>query len=228
MKTVFVTGSEGYLGSLASETLKTRGHAVIPFDLKLGDDLGDLDSVIEASQGATTAVHLAAIPHPTILPFSSYYEANIRNAYHLAEACKVNQIDRLVHISTAGIYATQPRNFDITDENTPTLFNRGRENVMPEREFYSWSKLAAEAIVGAYGRGLQVDVMVLRFCPAGSASTAQDLCDRFVAYTTSELAATAIYSAVEYPEYVGYETFNIGEGEIDCSKAKGLFMHDWR
>ncbi len=57
---VFLTGSEGKIGSVVTRVLRDDGHEVVGFDLALGHDILNPSQVKKAMQGCEGVVHLAA------------------------------------------------------------------------------------------------------------------------------------------------------------------------
>ena len=121
---ILVVGGAGYLGSLIVRKLLNRGYKVRVLDLFLfgedslkevrnnpnleiiRDDVRNLKTVSSALKGVDSVIHLAAIvgdpasqnnPEETI-------ETNYLAAKMLAEACKYNQVNRLIYSSTCSVY----------------------------------------------------------------------------------------------------------------------------
>lgn len=57
---VLVTGSEGMIGAAVRQTLETRGHQVVRYDLVSGHDILNAHQLDSAIQGCDAVIHLAA------------------------------------------------------------------------------------------------------------------------------------------------------------------------
>ncbi|MBS2097343.1 NAD-dependent epimerase/dehydratase family protein [Carboxylicivirga linearis] len=132
MKSVFVTGANGLLGTnlvlmlveqgFAVKALVRRKDSFIKFhhtNLKLIEgDLQNTDLLINEIMGCQYVAHIAANTSQGLLKLADYYSANIQGTQNIIDACKVNRIEKLVYISTANIFSSgdpiQPSN-----ENSP-------------------------------------------------------------------------------------------------------------
>lgn len=89
---VLITGSEGFIGSLLCDKLRDEGYEVIPYDVKLGDDIFDFAKLNNALHGVDTVIHLAAYPHR----HSVYLEWGLKDPAHVdkekefLEFCRLN------------------------------------------------------------------------------------------------------------------------------------------
>ena len=74
---VLVTGHRGFLGAAFCERF-ARSYDFVGYDLKDGDDLHDLDRLVERMEGCDQVVHLAAIPRPVEgEPLERFFEENV-------------------------------------------------------------------------------------------------------------------------------------------------------
>ena len=173
MKTSFVTGAAGFIGSHLTEALLERGERVVGWDnfstgrweflenarrhdtLKLidGDNL-DLPALTAAMQGCDTVFHLAAnadvrfgLEHP-----SKDFEQNSRATFNVLEAMRANSIRRIAFSSTGSVY--------------------GEARVIPTPEdhpfpvqtsLYGASKLAGEGMIQAHAEGFGIHSYIFRF-----------------------------------------------------------------
>src|SRR5271157_4544488 len=131
---IFVTGTEGYLGSLLAPELLRRGYEVIGLDigfykermlyrdgattpLTLAKDLRQ----IEASdlKGMDAVVHMAELsndPAGQLAP-NITYEINHQGSVRLAELAKRAGVKRFVYMSSCSVYGVADKDF--VDEESP-------------------------------------------------------------------------------------------------------------
>jgi uronate dehydrogenase len=106
MARVLVTGSAGAIGRPVTAELQAAGHVVRALDLRptpgapdiVVGDVSDRDTVLRATEGMDTIVHLAAIP--TDAPFSSLIGPNVLGVHHVLEAAREHGVSRVVLTST--------------------------------------------------------------------------------------------------------------------------------
>ena len=128
MKTVLVTGSDGFIGSHLVECLTKRGYevrALVHYNSYNSwgwlEDVADLNNVEvvsgdvrddefcrKMSRDIDTIFHLAAliaIPYSYLAP-SSYIETNVVGTLNLCQAAKENNVARVIHTSTSEVYGS--------------------------------------------------------------------------------------------------------------------------
>ena len=83
---ILVTGAAGYIGSIVSEVLLTRGHQVIALDnLKEG--------------------HRSAVP-----PEATFIEADLANRQQVEKTFSAHKIDAVMHFAGEALVAKSVRN----------------------------------------------------------------------------------------------------------------------
>lgn len=174
---VLVTGAAGYIGSVVTEVLMSRGHTVSVYDdlseghrdavpdsaaFFQGDllDRARLEAVLRESQ-PDAVVHMAAVCQvgESVADPAKYYRVNVLGGLTLLDAMRAAGVARLVFSSTAAVYgepAKQP-----IEEDDPTS---------PSNP-YGESKLAFERALGWYGGAYGVRSVALRYFNAAGAST---------------------------------------------------------
>ena len=134
-KTVLVTGGAGYVGSLLSRKLLTKGYKVIVIDmLQFGREsikdflnhknfkliegsISDISVLMMGIREADAVIHLAGIvgdPASSVNPLSTL-EYNHFSTKSLIELCKYYQIPRLVFASSCSVYGAGK---NISDEKS--------------------------------------------------------------------------------------------------------------
>ena len=172
MKTVLVTGADGFVGSHLTELLVTQGYQVKALtqynsfnnwgwlenvncknDIEiLSGDIRDLSYCKSISKNVEIIFHLAAliaIPFSYIAP-NSYVETNIKGTLNICQASKENGISRLIHTSTSEVYGTAQ--YVPIDEKHP---------LQPQSP-YSATKIAADAMAMSFYNSFELPVTIAR------------------------------------------------------------------
>ena len=132
---VLVTGGAGYIGSVTSEVLLSRGHDVVVFDnLSQGHRaavpaaaewvLGDLSSPQEIREAIDqhrpdAVMHFAArslVGESMCEPFA-YLRGNVVNGLNLLDACVAGGVERFILSSTANLFGAPTS--AVIDEQAP-------------------------------------------------------------------------------------------------------------
>jgi len=139
IKRVLLTGGAGYLGSVLSRKLLSKGYKVRVLDnLTYGDegikelyknkdfefikgDVRNISEVIEALKGVDAVIHLAAIVGDSAsqLDPKKTIEINYLSTKAVAEAAKFNQINKFLFASTCSVYGTSRTPDDRLGEGSP-------------------------------------------------------------------------------------------------------------
>ena len=118
MKTVFITGANGLLGTNLTLKLLEEGYSVkalvrdkqsfIRFSHEnlelIQGDLSDPKHLKQVSKECTIVVHIAANTNQNLLYLKDYEEANVQGTKNIIEACTSNTIEKLIYIGTANTY----------------------------------------------------------------------------------------------------------------------------
>ena len=217
---VLVTGATGYVGKEAVKSLALRGHEVVPYDLRQGQDILDRDRLTDAMRGCEAVVHLAAIPHPDPNKhWEAYWRVNVAGTQQVAEVAAGLGIGRFVYASSTAYYgAHRGFAFDpgdgVAEEDDNAVQRYGKAwlpEMAPYNEAalaYACSKVAAETALAAYGMSGRLDVVILRLCPLIKTRTPYE----WGLLLFVEDAGAAVAGAVELPGS-GYDIYNVaGEG----------------
>ncbi len=162
---IFVTGGTGFLGkhliaSLCRHGFKLRVLTRTPhlhswldtYDNieVIGGDIRDRQLMFDCVKGCRYVIHAGG-------KFSfwgdeeEFEDVNVNGARHIMDACREEQVERVIHVSTVVLIGTPDRN-RIIDENHP---------VNPQ-DPYQRSKWHAEQLVKSYHTQYDVPVIILR------------------------------------------------------------------
>ena len=132
---VLVTGGAGYIGSVTSEVLLSRGYEVVVFDnLSQGHRAAVPPAAIlvEGDLSSAEAIHRAIATHQpdAVMHFAArslvgesmeepftYLRDNVMNGLNVLDACVAGGVDRFILSSTANLFGTP--NTALIDEQVP-------------------------------------------------------------------------------------------------------------
>ncbi len=179
MSRALVTGGHGFVGSHLARALLVRGEEVRVLDrpgprtadvggirpsgldllgirgeVELVEaDLRDADGVTGAVVGATSVFHLAAQTIVGVARESPLdtFEINVRGAWNVFEACRENDVERVLFASSDKAYGSSPE--------LPYLEDFPLRASFP----YDASKAAADIVARSYARAYDLPLAVTRF-----------------------------------------------------------------
>lgn len=207
---VFVTGGEGFFASWLIPALQEAGHEVVPYDMKSGGDMLDVEATAAAMAGCEAVIHLAAFPHykPEI-PAQDFERRNIIGTARVVRAMKKAGIKRLVYTSSGAIYGFGPNRSlngwvqpPISEDKLPV-----REN-WPMLDAYSGSKLACEEWLQNVP-GLTITALRIN-CIEPYQDGARDHGAHWGWWCSQATASKAFAAALERTKR-GFEAINVGE-----------------
>lgn len=172
MKSVLVTGADGFIGSHLVEMLVQNGFKVRALSqynsfngwgwldnlpcLKevevVCGDVRDSNYCRKITKGVDVVYHLAAlvaIPYSYIAP-DSYVDTNIKGTLNICQAALENGVSRLIHTSTSEVYGTAQ--YVPIDERHP----------LQAQSPYSASKIGADAMAMSFHNAFDLPVTVAR------------------------------------------------------------------
>ena len=173
---ILVTGAAGYIGSIVSEVLLTRGHQVIALDnLQEGHraavppaaifcqvDLGVRSQIEEvfSKHKIAAVMHFAgeALVAKSVREPSTFYAANVSSGVNLLDAMIRHNVKKLIFSSTAATYG-EPEIVPIPEDHRKAPINP-----------YGKSKLVFEWILADYRAYTGLHYAVLRYFNAAGAS----------------------------------------------------------
>lgn len=172
MKTVLVTGADGFIGSHLTEMLVKEGYKVKALSQYNSfnywgwlEDLSCLDQ-IEVLNGDVRDAHyckyitkdvdivfhlaaLIAIPYSYVAP-DSYVDTNVRGTLNICQAAKENGCSRVIHTSTSEVYGTAQ--YVPIDEKHP----------VQAQSPYSASKIGADAMALSFFNAFELPLTIAR------------------------------------------------------------------
>ncbi|MEA2042203.1 MAG: SDR family NAD(P)-dependent oxidoreductase, partial [Bacteroidota bacterium] len=172
MKTVLVTGADGFIGSHLTELLLEKGYKVKALSLYnsfnhwgwledipktenleiISGDIRDPHFCKEITQEIDTIFHLAAliaIPYSYVAP-DSYVDTNVKGTLNICQAAKENKVARIIHTSTSEVYGTAQ--YVPIDEKHP------KQAQSP----YSASKIGADAMAMSFYNAFELPITIAR------------------------------------------------------------------
>lgn len=172
MKTVLITGADGFIGSHLAELLVREGCKVKALSqynsFNYWGWLEDIDCIKEIdvlngdvrdphyckyiTRGVDTVFHLAAliaIPYSYVAP-DSYVDTNIKGTLNICKAALDNGVERVIHTSTSEVYGTAQ--YVPIDEKHP---------LQPQSP-YSASKIGSDAMAMSFYNAFDLPVTVAR------------------------------------------------------------------
>ncbi|MDI1356429.1 MAG: NAD-dependent epimerase/dehydratase family protein [bacterium] len=119
MKTVFVTGPDGLLGSNVIRELVSRNFSVVAMaqkgrepktikDLPIKIVEGDItvkQNLIDLSKGCDYFIHTAAVTDLWPTRSAHYYKINLEGTKNAVDAAAINKVQRFVHVGSASTFA---------------------------------------------------------------------------------------------------------------------------
>lgn len=171
-KKILITGADGFIGSHLTEMLYKEGAQIKALsqynsfnnwgwledveclnDIEvLNGDIRDPHYCKEITKDTDIVFHLAAliaIPYSYVAP-SSYVDTNITGTLNILQACKENNVNRLLHTSTSEVYGTAQ--YVPIDEKHP---------IQPQSP-YSASKIGADNMAMSFYNAFNLPVTIVR------------------------------------------------------------------
>ncbi len=174
MKKIFITGSEGFIGSHLTEKLVKLGYKVRAYvqynsfnsigwlnnielkylkkiDIVFGD-IRDRENLENSMKNCDYVFHLAAliaIPYSYKSP-SSYIETNIIGTLNVIQSAQKNNIKKIIHTSTSEVYGTA--------QTVPIKENHPLVGQSP----YAASKIGADQLAISMSKSLDAPIVIVR------------------------------------------------------------------
>ena len=188
MKTIFVTGGAGYVGSHCCKAFARAGWRVVVYDnlgrgwrdmvkwgpLVEGDilDAPALEAAIREAEPDVLA-HFAALSSvaESVSDPALYYRNNTLGTLNILDAMRACGVDKLIFSSTAATYGVP--------HETPMPEDHSQQPINP----YGWSKLFVERMMDDYSRAYGLRFASLRYFNAAGADAEGEIGERHVPET---------------------------------------------
>jgi len=158
LKTILITGSEGFVGRSLKEYFKSKGYRVIGLDISQTSDINvDVSSKSEVlsrlkNLEIDVIIHLAAIANiPKCIsdPYSCFH-VNCVGTLNMLDIANNLGVDRFIYASSANVYGARPK-LPVTENGE-----------LSPRTPYDYSKVASEQFVMAYHRSKALPTVIFR------------------------------------------------------------------
>jgi UDP-glucose 4-epimerase len=195
---ILVTGAAGYIGSICSEVLLSRGYQVVALDnLQEGHraavppgaifchvDLADrpqLNKVFELHK-IDAVMHFAAeaLVAKSVREPSTFYAANVACGINLLDAMVRHNVNRFIFSSTAATYG-EPESIPITEDHRKAPINP-----------YGKTKFRFEEILSDYRHYTGLKYVVVRYFNAAGASKERGEAHRVESHLIPRVLDTAL------------------------------------
>jgi nucleoside-diphosphate-sugar epimerase len=234
-KSYLITGGAGFLGINLARYLLARGQRVtsldiVPFDYldvrdqvtEVTGDIRDPEAVERAMAGVDMVVHAAAAL-PLHTP-EEIYATDLDGTRNVLERANLNQVDRLIHVSTTAVYG-------IPDHH-PLLESDKLDGVGP----YGEAKVGAERLCEAYReKGMCVSILrpksfvgperlgvfaiLYEWAKDGKGFPVLGKGDNRYQYLDVEDLCEAIWLCATLPREKVNDVFNIGASEFGTQRS---------
>jgi UDP-glucose 4-epimerase len=159
---VLVTGGRGYIGSITAKSLEGKGHTVVIYDKKDGQDIRDQELLKKTlrDEKIEAVMHFAAyieMGESMKNPYK-YFENNVFGSLSLLEAMTKVGVNKVIFSSTAGVYGN-PVQVPIKED----------DRKLPENP-YGESKLMTEKLLEWYDKIHDIKYITLRYFNAAGAT----------------------------------------------------------
>jgi nucleoside-diphosphate-sugar epimerase len=159
---IIITGATGFIGRNLSESLHKEGMKVIAIGRSeyVGKALRetgiefmlakieDQSQIIKTFCPADYVIHCAGRAGDW-WKYQDFYETNVVGTRNVIDACKKNDIKKIIYISTSSVYLSGKDRYNIleTDPLPTKQFNYGKTKLMAERELLKLGKEGFKAII---------------------------------------------------------------------------------
>jgi len=163
---VVVTGGSGFIGSRLVKSLAKADHTVTSLDIRdtkstisdvdyIKADLTDYNEVEKAIRGADAVYHLAGVVLEGVRkdPFSGS-ERNVEITRNIVEACKRQNVTKILFASSFYVYDGIPERHIVNEETPLAVLNM---------ELFGATKVFGESLLREYNRRYGTHYVILRY-----------------------------------------------------------------
>lgn len=154
---LFITGSDGFIGSAVIAECKKRGIEVIGADIRSGFDIRAKDIAARIPENVDAVIHLAGLSNDTMCRNNGYacFELNVLGTLNLMDAAVARGAKQFIFASSEWVYDNCTAAEQKTEESVINIANHTSE--------YALSKLVSEAnLRQKYQHGF-IPTTILRF-----------------------------------------------------------------
>ncbi|MFH0712328.1 MAG: SDR family oxidoreductase, partial [Candidatus Jorgensenbacteria bacterium] len=154
---LFVTGSDGFIGSELISQCKEKGIEVVGADIRGGFDVCSKDIASAIPEEVDAVVHLAGLSDDNMCKNNAYaaFDLNVLGTLNMMEAAMARKAKQFIFASTEWVYDNCTAEEVKTEESVVNIANHTSE--------YALSKLVSEAnLRQKYNQGF-CPVTILRF-----------------------------------------------------------------
>lgn len=154
---VFITGSDGFIGSEVISQCKKQGIEVVGADLKSGFDIRSKEIAASIPEEVDAIIHLAGLSNDTVCKNKGYecFDMNVLGTLNLMEAAAKRRAKQFIFASTEWVYDNCTAEEMKNEESIINIANHTSE--------YALSKLVSEANLRQKYQNGFCPVMILRF-----------------------------------------------------------------
>jgi len=176
---ILVTGGTGFIGGAILETLKEKEGIEYNFSVfapsRKEVDLTNKEAVKELFKTEFSHIfHYAANPLTDInkTTLDSIYQSNVQSTLNLLDSIPKDQKPRFIFASSVTVYSDKDLAFGAVEAHPPY-----------PSSIYGATKLACEAVIGAFGQMGKISPLIIRYCaicgPSASHGVLKDLCRKY-------------------------------------------------
>lgn len=154
---LFVTGSDGFIGTEIISQCKLLGIETIGADIRSGFDIRAKNIAESIPEGVDAVIHLAGLSNDTMCKNNGYatFELNVVGTLNLMEAALQKKAKQFIFASTEWVYDNCTAEEQKTEESLINIANHNSE--------YALSKLVSEANLRQKNKHGFMPTTILRF-----------------------------------------------------------------
>ena len=152
---IFLTGSNGRIGSVVERIFTEAGHEVVGYDIADGHDIMDPAAVHKAMEGCDWVAHLAMAMGKKITPDVSYASGTV-GTFNVLQAAEAHGVTRIVSYSSVNAMGL------FMGEDTPDFLPLDETHVCRPGRPYGTSKYLGEQTCRLFTRRTGIPTVCIR------------------------------------------------------------------